>query len=232
MKKRTVIIVCVLILVLLGSVTVLAIGVVRDPAFLNFFNKSKELRTNDVVLVKVNGEEIYESEVETEQEFSKLSYSLALSQIDDMEIDESTKFFLKNQQKEMLKTKEEIIDNIIRDILLLQEAKRQGVTISLEEARRFAVEQYTILKELAATSGSSVDKKNYEFILLYMKEMNMTEEQYIDSTVEKYRKILIINKLYEMQQKVDNIAINDEGFSEEYVETLFQNAEIVYMKKG
>lgn len=228
MKKRTIIIVCVIVIVLLASGVVLAAGAVQNQDILWFVRKSKALQKDDTVLLTVNGAEIYVSDVEMELEFLKLSQSLTKAQIDTMDVDDSVKEALINKHKEAQRTRDEIVDDLITNTLLLQEAERQGITVSVEDAREEAREQYTAVMERAETSDSYADKMNYELLLLYMQEMDMTEEQYIERAAEEYRKMLIINKLYETQQKADKSTVSDGSFSEEYIESLFDKAEIEY----
>lgn len=228
MKKKIVLIVSAFFLIFICSATVFATnnGI---TGFSDFFNKNLTIQKDEKILATVNGEKLYKSDVDFQCEFSDLSYTLAAKQLDRMNIPEAQKQDLLKQQRDSQKTEAEILDDLIKETVILQEAKRQGISISDEEARAFALEQYTLLKELALTSEpSSPNRINYEFIKQYMEKMDLTEEEYIDKATIEYKKLLILNKFYESAAITNRIS--NQNNMDNYTETLLRQAEIVYME--
>ena len=228
MKKTIFILICTVSVLLLVSVAVIASQEDYRLAFLRFFNESKSFRENDVIAVTVNGAPIYQSEIKTALSFSELSNKLAVNQIENMDVDENTKQNLLSQQIKNKKTEETVLNNLIEEKVLLQEAQRCDITVSEETARAFAIEQYSLAKKAATLSDAVVDKRNYEFVLMYMEENNLTEEQYIDLTVKEYQKMLILEGLYDLLAKDSPNMVNENGFAQEYISALVSRAEIVY----
>lgn len=228
MKKKIIVAIGAVALISICSVTALAANGFRVSDFAGFFEKNKAMQEDETIAAKVNGEPIYQSTVDLQLEFFKLSQSLATNQIQEMDIPEAQRQELLKQQKNPPKTADDILDDLIKETVLLQEAERRGISVSDKEARAFAFEQYTILKNLASTSDSSVNRKNYEFIQQYMLEMNLTEEQYIDKVTSIYKNMLIINKFYETTASLSNTP-NAESTTQNDLDSLLAKANIVYM---
>lgn len=228
MKKKWMAAIGAVALISICSVTAFAANGFRVSDFAGFFEKNKAMQEDETIAAKVNGEPIYQSAVDRQLEFSKLSYALSMKQIQEMDIPEAQRQELLKQQKNSPKTADDILEDLIKETVLLQEAERQGISVSDKEARAFALEQYTILKNLASTSDSSVNRKNVEFIQQYMLEMNLTEEQYMDKVTSIYKNMLIINKLYETTASQSN-APNAESTTQNDLDRLLAKANIVYM---
>lgn len=139
---------------------------------------------------------------------------------------------LEQQKKYTQKTDREILDDIIRDVVIMQEAHRQGITVSDEEAYNFGKEQFNLVKKAAESpNASATDVQNYQVLVEYMKNKNWSEEQYLEEVGESYKDILVQQKFYETYLASYNSitnSINEDSSYQQYIDNLVNQATIVY----
>ena len=223
MKKAVLISVCSALLIVVLSVSVLAVGYFQKWDFLPFFSEMKAAQNDKTVAATVNGEEIYESQIDIQLAFSELSYSLAAEQVENMGVSEEEKQRLLEQQKNSQKTRDDILKELVKQAVILQEAARRGITVSDEEAAAYASEQYALFKE--AASENEQNAANDEFLQMYMQENGWTEEDYLKQVTNVYKKLLIQNAFYKVlseEEKIDNVV--------DYVNQLVAQATVLYGK--
>lgn len=223
MKKAVLISVCSALLIVVLSVSVLAVGYFQKWDFLPFFSEMKAAQNDKAVAATVNGEEIYESQIDIQLAFSELSYSLAAEQVENMGVSEEEKQRLLEQQKNSQKTRDEMLEELVKQAVILQEAARRGITVSDEEAAAYASEQYALFKE--AASENEQNAANDEFLQMYMQENGWTEEDYLKQVTNVYKKLLIQNAFYKVlseEEKIDNV--------DDYVNQLVAQATVLYGK--
>lgn len=183
----------------------------------------KAAQNDKAVAATVNGEEIYESQIDIQLAFSELSYSLAAEQVENMGVSEEEKQRLLEQQKNSQKTRDEMLEELVKQAVILQEAARRGITVSDEEAAAYASEQYALFKE--AASENEQNAANDEFLQMYMQENGWTEEDYLKQVTNVYKKLLIQNAFYKVlseEEKIDNV--------DDYVNQLVAQATVLYGK--
>lgn len=234
MKKRGIIIISTVALFSICSATVFAANRFHTSTFDSFFNKVEDIQKheNEEVAVTVNGEKIYQSTVNLQLEYSKLSYLMSVNQLESKDIPEEQKQQLLEKIKSLQQTEDGILNQLIKESVILQEAERQGITFSDEEAMSYALEQFALVKNSVVTDDTSpTGILNYEFFKKYIAALHLTEEQYIDKAAEAYKRMFIIKKFNETIAAVNQTPSSiEESNLSSYVDSLLSQAEIVYMK--
>ena len=205
----------ILVIVFMGFLVCFSVSAVTNKWFdienKNIFDliKSSFDRTESDVIVTVNGEKIYRQNVEIQLKWKEMSAKSL----------ENTEYYEGTIDKEV--AIEEIINKKIRNIVVRQEAEKKGLKADYETAKKDAVEAFNMIKE--------ANDDNYRFLLEYMKEMDYTEEEYIELSVENYIEMYTRANLYDwfVEGKTGTYEQLVEEY-EEYVQTLIDKADIVY----
>jgi len=201
---------------------------------LNFFKSIKEGQEDKTVIATVNGEPIYKSSVEIKKNFYKLSTELSTKQINEMVIsDDEKQVLLEKLSSTNSKTDKEILDDLIKQKVVLQEAHKKGLTVSDDEAYQYAKEQIELCKKAGSDENATeTNKKNYEFMLAYMEEMQFTEAEYIDNAKDSYKNMLekgLLYKDFKEEYSKNNGDENElENAIRNYEDELVSKAKIVY----
>ncbi|ACL76774.1 hypothetical protein [Ruminiclostridium cellulolyticum] len=134
-------------------------------------------------------------------------------------------------------TDSENVKAIAVKILLLDKAKKQGIKISDEEARKASLEEKEII------NSGNIGKENLEAFLAYKEALGLSEDEYWnDFHAQELKEYLTINALYE---KFTKDAINDQKilvqnvkpaeltkakkkYFEDYKKNLYNNAKIEF----
>lgn len=196
--------------------------------------KGFEKSEDKTVAATVNGEPVYSSSLLFKKDFYRLSTELSTKQINEMNISEDEKqVFLEKLKSTNNKTDKEILDDLIKQKVIMQEAHKKGLTVSDEKARLYAKEQIGLCKNAGLDKNASEDaKKNYEFMQYYMEQMNLTEEKYIDRSVSSYKSILekglLLKDFSDTYLQGGGNAAELDGAFEDYQNDLLKKAEIVY----
>lgn len=115
-----------------------------------------------------------------------------------------------------------ILQKQIRNMVVLAEAERLGLSASFEEAEAYTKQNFELVKEIGG--------QTYETILDYMEAMEMSEEEYLEKAAEANRNMLTRGKLYEkfVEGKTGTRAELEAEY-EKYVEELIEKADIEYV---
>lgn len=197
-----------------------------------FFHKTKIVQNDQTIAATVNREPIYQSSISVWREYIELSYQTGVSQVESLDIPEEQKqTYLEKLEDNRNQTDEEILNALIENKVLSQEAERQGITVSEEEeAYHLAETAYETLKDAAnKADATETDKNNYLFITEYRQSMQMTEEEYLKRAADGYKEALIRAKLLNNFSKALPEQANEsdtKGEEENYIEELMKNANI------
>ena len=204
-KKATLLSVIVIVAVILG----IGIGVVaKQSAYEKYdklFTAAKNYKKDKTVAAIVNGDKIYKYQVDIQLAAQKLSQAnMAEAGGDPTLITQ--------------RTEDKILDDLIRNAVLLQEAKAQKLTAKYSEAKEYQEEQLSIVK--------AADDEQTRFYEQYIDEMGWTEKEYLKQVSLQWQKVMtranLYNKFFE-----DNPDATDETWKK-YVDSLVENADIEY----
>lgn len=199
-KKNVIIIVCVAAVVLSGAVA--AQPYISD-ALEKFYDSAEKIKNDSsgTVVAVVNGESIYKETIDFYIASAELSASgSAIYKTED---------------------KTEILDELIRDTVVRQEAERLGLEADYNEAYDLISSAYGDLKKQGG--------ENYEFLKNYLKKLDLTESEYLQQGAEAYRRAMTRSNLYSHFVK-DKTGTDDELLAayDEYVKQLIEKSEIEY----
>lgn len=187
----------------------------------------QQSKDNRVVAV-VNGEKIYKKDLEIAYALEEASY---LSQ------KESYQKLLKKYKASFLKppvqkTKKDVLNSMIENLLLLQAAKKEGYFVSEKEAKDYYEKTKKTMQDVMSGKISgyveSVKFAN-DVIEKLIKGWGITREEYDRKAIEQTRNMLSIQKLLnakfeEFRLKSKNLVI--ENFRKEYINSLKKKAKI------
>ena len=218
--KRITIVTVISILVILVVGGVVAIGIPNSP-IANFLNFNKKSAQNRDVLLIVNGEKIYNSYVDVQRNYNKLIADIYKTQDEYQNLPEDQKWVIDKQYEELISKKDsEIIKDLIKSVVMVQEAEKIGIAADYEDSYKAQKNNFNHLK--------SVNDENYKFIASYIKSMEISEEEYLKLAADSYRKYA--SKLNLQKYYNETIANSDGGYKnfDEYVQALISDASIQY----
>lgn len=196
MKKRYVAL-CVIICLVLC----LAIGVITKL----FILKGK---SDETVLAVVNNQKIYKSQVDI------IKWSQELSR-------KNAKAFGTDGTEITVQSEEEILNDLIRNTVVTQEAKKQKLTANYSDAKKYVQSNYELLM--------SNNDENSEFLKEYMRELDLSESEYIELAAKEYQDVMMRGNLYnDFVSKNSGKQENVDDLYNEYVAELLSKADIVY----
>ena len=210
MKKKfwIYIIVCTVFVWLVGY-TVFA-SVIQGASIKSwFFSSAKESRENENVVAMVNGEEIYQNQIDMHIAFNRM-------QIENLP---------KEHKGELLPiTEQEVLNKLIRSKVMLKYAKDIGIVVDRKEVEKYISESYEI--------GKSKNDANFTFVEEYIKEMGMSEEEYIKRATDAYCDNMVRSKLYETfcEGKSEEETVLKEKF-ETLIEELIKQSDVQIFKE-
>ncbi len=170
-KRFTAIIVSVILIITVGIVTT-AINF-SDKAEKNFLSSVNSRNRDETVVAVVDGEKIYQYEIDVK---------LAAIELNKANTPEEYHYMIEELSPE------EILNKRIRNIVLLNEAKRQGITADYQQAAKYIKESYDMI--MAANDEQT------EFYKKYIEEIEMTEEEYLKLATDIYYNALLRDGLY------------------------------------
>lgn len=206
MKKRTKIIAVIALVVIILAA---GIGVVAKQAIdkknEDFFSTAKKYKEDKTVVAVVNNDKIYQHQIDIQLAAQKLSQTnMAEAGGDPTLIPQ--------------RTEDEILDDLIRNAVLLQEAKAQKLTAKYSESKKYQEEQLSIVK--------AADDEQTRFYEQYIDEMGWTEKEYLKQVSLQWQKVMTRTNLYNKFFK-DNPDATEEAW-EKYVDSLVEKADIKY----
>ena len=187
--------------------------------------KQQTIASDKTIAVTVNGVSIYQSQIITQKEYNQLSLETNTQQIDaESGLSDAEKESLKSQVLEQLtQTDQTILDNLINNEVILQEAKNEGLMANSADAVSMANSNYYGLK--------AMDSQSYQALQDYMAANGLTESQYLDQSVKIYQDTITRQNLYQkFIQTLPDTDTSDQIQSawNNYVDELVQKANIVY----
>ncbi len=147
-KKLLVIIICVVLAAIIG-VSVFA-----------YIKRRNENYLKQGIVATVNGEKIYQKEIDESVRYQETAKKV----FEEMGGTDQTVAEVSSEK--------ETLESLIRRKIILQQAKRNGCLVSLENSRQS-------IKE-ALEERKNSDDKNYDYILKLYTELGMTEDEYLD----------------------------------------------------
>lgn len=202
-KKATLLSVIVIVAVILG------IGVVAKQAIdkknEDFFSTAKKYKEDKTVVAVVNNDKIYQYQIDIQLAAQKLSQTNMAEAGGDPTLI-------------TIRTEEEILDELIRNTVILQEAKKQKLTAKYSESKKYQEEQLSIVK--------AADDEQTRFFEQYIDEMCWTEKEYLKQVSLQWQKVMTRTNLYNKFFE-DNPDATDET-CKKYVDSLVENADIEY----
>lgn len=226
MKKRFFILPAFLSVLIVGTVGVVA-ATTGPVGFPDLFHRIKEVSQDKTVVATVNGEPIYRAAVRNQKASEELSCKQALAQGS----------MRQKQQERAMQTEEDLLSELIRKEVILQEATRQGL---LADNKKVYTEQKEIYEALKAATkegtASSYDLLNYQFVCDYREALNLSEEEYLQQAANAYCLTLTRANLFaQFKQEYladhPNAQPDDEEIRQAfdaYVDTLVEAADIQY----
>lgn len=223
MKTKSVVIIVTVVLFLGIAVVILFNTGCFDMLF---GNKGK-------VAATVNGERIYVSEISD----CLKSQSIMAECIQDIKVDGITE-----QQKEQMikntnkfKSDKDVLDNIIRNIVILQEAHRRGFYGDIEESKKTVTDSFNMLMEENENSDyDSMFVFNKDLLLMYIEKQGITKDEYLIKSAEGNKLSTERALLEEDFKKSYSLAFPDENTDEQlekayndYIDKLVSEADIV-----
>lgn len=205
-KKNFLILICVMSLCLLVSVGVLADRYI-DSDILKIFDAAKEVNDGEnTVVAVVNGKKIYQETIDFLASGKEITLKNSTSAVSNGDISSY---------------KNEILQEQIRNAVVLSEAERLGLIADYDEALKYTRENYELVKKIGG--------ETYKIITDYMEEMGLTEEEYLKKSADVNRNMLTRGNLYDNFIK-GKTGTNEELIAEyeQYVKELIENADIKY----
>lgn len=180
----------------------------------------------DQVVAKVNDTEILKSKLDHAVKMEKLKYEYQQQKYEKAKQILGESISETNIVPPQEVDPDQILDRLIENEVLYQEAKAQGLDVSYEEAANYANEIRRIQQQIVSGEITVPNPEEYfliqEMITQYIKGMGVTEDDYWAMTVPIYQKTLSIGKLkakvISSMQKEDGEDAN--AFFEQYVKDL------------
>ncbi|AZT91244.1 hypothetical protein ELD05_11745 [Caldicellulosiruptor changbaiensis] len=195
--------------------------------------KIQQSEDNRVVAV-VNGEKIFKKDLEIAYLIDRAAY---LSQKEAFE-KFSKKYKTAEAKPPVEKTKKEILNGMIEDLLLLQAAKKEGFMASDKEAKEYYEKAKKTVQDIinGKTPGDAeATRLANDAIEKLIKGWGITREEYEKKAIEQTRNMLSIQKLLDAKFKKfkaqsKNLVIGD--FRKEYINLLKKKAKITIYEKN
>ncbi len=120
-----------------------------------------------------------------------------------------------------VKSQQEILNDIIKNTVVLQEAKSKKLTANYNEAQKYIKENYNTVM--------ATDNENSRLLKDYMEKLNLSENEYLKKSSEAYQDTMTRGNFYNafVKEKTGS-SENIEKLYEEYVKKLVDKADIVY----
>ena len=214
MKKRTLIALFSLIIILLSAFGVIAQKYISKE-YKDFFSAAsdvnKESDKKNVVAI-IGDKKIYQENIDM------VKATEALSSKNEQEYAQKHGLAIPKKEES---TDEDILKDLIRDNVIYQQAKKEGLLPDYDETYALAEQNYRVTMEL--------NNETTEFIKKYMEELGMSEKEYIEQSTEANIFLIAKNNLYQsfLSKKNGTDAELKEMF-EKYVDELTEKTAIEY----
>ena len=221
MKKRTILIaVIAAALVAGGTATALVADTPMRRFVESYFSSGDGAQGTAAVAAKVNGKPILQKNVDAEL----MMYDVLTAYVD---VNGGTS--LPEEWQNKRPTQAEVLEKLIRNAVIEQEAERLKLTVPQEEARKVAAQQYQVLKD-AASREDEVNKDArgyYQSLVDYREARHLTEKQYINESANVYRALMLRGKVKEAFL-TDYQGDDPDGAWDAHLSSLIAPADIAY----
>jgi len=195
--------------------------------------KIEQSKDNRVVAV-VNGEKIYKKDLEIAYALEEASYLFQKESYQKL----SKKYKVNSLKPPVQRTKKEVLNGMIENLLLLQAAKKEGYFISEKEARDYYEKTMKTMQDIISgkVSGDVEGTKIVnDAIEKLIKGWGITRKEYDKKAIEQTRNMLSIQKLLdakfkEFKAQSKDLVIGD--FRKEYINSLKKKAKITIYEKN
>lgn len=172
-----------------------------------YLENQKTLREDTSVAAKVNGDPIYQWQIETklnENEMALNNFRMNLDTTNQSEEEKAN--LLEIYQSTLVLNKKDIMNDLIRDAVIHNEAGKRGLLISDEDALAAVKQVYE--------NNVKKTPELYASVQMYMEVMNLSEDDYLRSGMEDYKKEMGQASLYQqITAGVDTDAKKKEAFN-------------------
>ena len=192
MKKRTILVAVIAAALVVGGTATALIADTPMRSFVeSYFSSGDGTQETGAVAAKVNGKAIYQKDVDAELTM----YDVLATYVDVNGGNTS----LPEEWQNKRPTQAEVLEKLIRNAVIDQEAERLKLTVPQEETRKIAAQQYQVLKDAASREDeANKDARGYyQSLVDYREARHMTEEQYIDESANAYRTLMLRGKVKE-----------------------------------
>ena len=172
-----------------------------------YLENQKALREDNSVAAKVNGDPIYQWQIETIMNENNQALKYYRMNLDTMNQSEEAKAnLLEIYQSTLLLNKKDIMNDLIRDAVIQNEAGKRGLLISDEDALAAVKQVYE--------NNVKKTPELYASAQMYMEVMNLSEDDYLRMGMEDYKKEMGQASLYQqITAGVDTDAEKKEAFN-------------------
>jgi len=186
------------------------------------------------IVAVVNGEKIYKKDLEIAYALEEASYLYKKEFYQKLSKEEK----INSIKPPVQKTKKEVLNEMIENLLLLQAAKKEGYFISEKEARDYYEKTMKTMQDVISgkvLGNVESAKITNDMIEKLVKGWGITREEYDKKTIEQTRNMLSIQKLLDakfkqFKAKSKDLVIGD--FRKEYINSLKKKAKITIYEKN
>ena len=222
MKKRTILIAVIAAALVAGGTAAALVADTPMRRFVeSYFSSGDGAQGTAAVAAKVNGKPILQKNVDAELTM----YDVLTAYVDVNGGGTS----LPEEWQNKRPTQAEVLEKLIRNAVIEQEAERLKLTVPQEEARKIAAQQYQVLKD-AASREDEVNKDArgyYQSLVDYREARHLTEKQYINESANVYRALMLRGKVKEAFL-TDYQGDDPDGAWDAHLSSLIAQADIAY----
>ncbi|MGB9814159.1 MAG: SurA N-terminal domain-containing protein [Thermovenabulum sp.] len=151
---------------------------------------------NKEVIAKINGKEITQNDFNIALLFEQQKYKYQVQKYEDQKQFDDGNIFIPVPQK---LSPQQILERLIDNEVLYQEAKSQGLEVSYAEAKEYMEETRKITNEILAGKLQVADREEFlkteNNLRQYIKGLGISEDEYWNQLIPIYQKYLSIGKL-------------------------------------
>lgn len=206
MKKRLILSIAI-VCILIGFVFVLAreISLKNKWEFLGQKVSQIKKSDQDEVIAQVNDKKIYKKDLQIALMLENLKYETAQDLLKDLPKDAQQ--ITKVKATISKKTPREILNEMIEDEILFQQAQKEGEVFSKQEAEKYYNNVEKIIQNaLSGNSQQNIDensKKVLDFLQAYKKGLGLSDEEYKQQCILAYQKMFTISRYLSKKQEED-----------------------------
>lgn len=173
---------------------------------------------NTEVVAKVGNVEITKNQVDQMMEFYKLQ------DIQFKEVEAEAQSQSLPVPPKPIWDYDKVLQKLIEDELIYQEAKSEGYEVSMEYAQKYADQTRETIQKIVNGEIDTPDKEDtikvYNNVKEYMKGMGMTEDEYWDSVMPEYQRALTIGKFKgKLRNEIPAEKRNDAEYVDSYMKS-------------